>query len=190
MLQLRPDVSIAQLRPEHAARVYRWMCDPAVAAGVGLRSAPSLERTIAWIQHSANEPLISAFAVLVDQQHVGNVVLDKTDLYLKTSRLSVYIGESQVRGSGVGLTGIYRALLEGFRKHDLHKVWLTVHANNQAAIRTYLKLNFKVEGVLRDEFWLEGRRVDAYYMGLLSSEFEALSREGTELVRGVSSKPL
>ena len=170
--------------------MYRWMCHPAVAAGLGLRSAPSLERTLEWIQHSLDDPLTSAFAVYVDQQHVGNVVLDKTDIYLKTSRLSVYIGEAQARGSGVGLTGIYRALLEGFKKHDLHKVWLTVHAHNEAAIRTYLKLGFKVEGVLRDEFWLEGRRVDAYYMGLLSHELQALSCEGADLDRRLSSKSL
>ena len=168
--------------------MYRWMCHPAIASGVGLRSTPSLERTRAWIQHSLDDPLTSAFAIVVDQQYVGNVVLDKIDTYLKTSRLSVYIGESQARGSGVGLTGIYRALLEGFKKHDLHKVWLTVHAQNEAALRTYLKLGFKVEGVLRDEFWLAGRRVDAYYMGLLSHELETPSCEGPELDRRLSSK--
>jgi RimJ/RimL family protein N-acetyltransferase len=109
---------------------------------------------------------------------VGNVVLDKTDTYLGTSRLSVYVGESQARGRGVGLTGIYLALLDGFERYDLHKVWLTVHIHNQSAVRTYRKLQFKVEGVLRDEFWLEGRRIDAYYMGLLRKEFQELLETG------------
>ena len=68
-------------------------------------------------------------------------------------------------------------MAEGFAKYDLHKIWLTVHANNQDAIKTYLALRFKVEGVLRDEFWLENRRVDAYYMGILQPEFAELSNE-------------
>ena len=179
MLELRPDVNITQLCLEHAESMYRWMCDPAVAVGIGLRSTPSLDRTLAWIQRSLDDPLRSAYAVLFDQRHVGNVVLDKTDTYLKTSRLSVYVGESFVRGSGIGLTAIYRALADGFKKYDLQKVWLTVHVYNQAAIKTYLKLKFKIEGVLRDEFWLDGGRVNVYYMGLLRSEFEELSREVT-----------
>jgi RimJ/RimL family protein N-acetyltransferase len=50
-----------------------------------------------------------------------------------------------------------------------------VHVNNQAALKTYAKLDFKVEGVLRDEFLINGDRTDAYYMGLLRKEFEQIS---------------
>ncbi len=177
MLRLRSDVRITPLGPEHADRMYRWMLDPVVASSVGLRRDPSPERTLAWIQRSMEDPLTSAHAVLLDEQHVGNVVLDRMDMYLKTSRLSVYVGEPSARGNGVGRTGVYRAMAEGFAKYDLHKIWLTVHANNQDAIKTYLALRFKVEGVLRDEFWLENRRVDAYYMGILQPEFAELSNE-------------
>jgi len=49
--------------------------------------------------------------------------------------------------------------------------------NNQAALKTYTKLDFKVEGVLRDEFLINGHRSDAYYMGLLRNEFDQLSVE-------------
>ena len=155
--------------------MYQWMLDPVVASSIGLRSVPSPERTMAWIRNSVNDPLIRAYAVLLEEQHVGNVILDKWDTYLKTCRLSVYIGESPARRHGVGRTAVYRALSEGFANDDLHKVWLTVHADNSSAIRTYATLGFKLEGVLRDEFLLERRRVDAHYMGILRPEFEAVS---------------
>jgi RimJ/RimL family protein N-acetyltransferase len=177
MLKLRSDVSICQLRPEHAKKSYRWVCDPSIALAIGLRRDPTLEYTLKWIQRSLDDPLISAYALLLDQSHVGNVVLDKTDTYLKTSRLSVYVGDPTVRGAGVGLTGIYHALVHGFKKYDLHKVWLTVDVKNQVALKTYTKLDFKVEGVLRDEFLINGHRSDAYYMGLLRNEFDQLSVE-------------
>jgi len=155
--------------------MYRWVCDPVIAVAIGLRRGPTLEYTLKWIQRSIDDPLITAYALLLNQSHVGNAVLDKTDTYLKTSRLSVYVGDPSVRGTGVGLTGIYHALVDGFRKYDLHKVWLTVDVNNQAALKTYAKLHFKVEGVLREEFLIHGHRSDAYYMGLLRKEFEQLS---------------
>lgn len=175
MLRLRPDVTIRQLRSEDAERMYQWVCDPVIAGAIGLRRDPSLEYTLTWIQRSLEDPLISAYALLLNRFHVGNAVLDKTDTYLKTSRLSVYVGDPIVRGIGVGLTGIYHVMADGFKKYDLHKVWLTVDVNNRPALKTYAKLDFKVEGVLREDFLINGYRSDAYYMGLLRNEFEKLS---------------
>ncbi len=179
MLRLRSDVRITPLQLEHADSMYRWVCDPSIAVAIGLRHNPSLEYTLKWIQNSLDNPLISAYALLHKQCHVGNVVLDKTDTYLKTSRLSVYVGDRSLRGVGVGLTGIYHALFDGFKKFDLHKVWLTVHVKNQPALKAYTKLNFKIEGTMRDEYLIDGVRTDAYYMGLLRNEFEQLSPDLT-----------
>lgn len=41
---------------------------------------------------------------------------------------------------------------------------------NQAAIRAYEAVGFVREGVLREEFLLEGRRLDGIHVGLLSRE--------------------
>lgn len=177
MLRLRSDVSIVPLGLDHAERMYRWVSDPAIAIAIGLRRAPSLEYTLKWIQNSFDDPLISAYALMHNQNHVGNAVLDKMDTYLKTARLSVYLGDLSVRGVGVGRTGIYQVLFNGFKNFDLYKVWLTVHINNQSALKTYTALNFRIEGILRDEFLIDNRRTDAYYMGLLRNEFEQLSRD-------------
>jgi RimJ/RimL family protein N-acetyltransferase len=46
---------------------------------------------------------------------------------------------------------------------------LTVHCGNLPAIRTYLGAGFRVEGILRDGFTLNGNRVDAYLMSVLAT---------------------
>ena len=104
---------------------------------------------------------------------MGNVVFDQFDCRTATARLSIYIGPPEYRGSGAGTAAIYEALTRIFHERSLHKVWLTVHAENTAAIRTYLLLGFQVEGTLRQAFIRKGRRVDGFYMGLLRSEFSA-----------------
>jgi RimJ/RimL family protein N-acetyltransferase len=174
MLKLRSDVVIRQLRLEDAERMYQWVRDPVIARAIGLSHEPTLDYTVQWIQRSLDDSLISAYALLLKQSHVGNVVLDKTDTYLKTSRLSVYLGDPSVRGIGVGVTGIYQAMADGFKKYGLHKIWLTVDVNNQRAVKSYTKLKFKLEGVLREEFLVNDVRRDVYYMGVLRTEFETL----------------
>jgi RimJ/RimL family protein N-acetyltransferase len=183
MFIYRSDVALAPLTQEHAANMYRWMNDPAVRCGIGLRTEPSPEGTLAWIDRARQDASMRPFAVLLDGRHVGNVVLDRIDTHLATARLSVYVGEPQARHSGVGLTAIYLALREGFERYGLHKIWLIVHAHNAGAIRIYRRLGFEEEGRLRDEFWLDGRRVDALYMGLLVDDFRQFA---TAAIRGPS----
>ncbi len=177
MLRLRDDVSLAPLSAEHADSMYRWMCDPAVRANIGLRAEPSLEKTLAWIASAEADCSIQAFAILVKGEHVGNVVLDKLDTYLNTARLSIYIGEGCSRGKHIGATAVYLAASKGFGDLGLNKLWLTVHVRNHRAINAYTGLGFAVEGVLRDEFILDGERLSVFYMGLLKQEFEGLRVE-------------
>lgn len=176
-IRLRQDVTIGPLLPEYADAIYRWVCDPTISDNLGLRHIPSLERTIEWLRYAAEADDVQGFAVLLDGRHVGNVVIDRIDDYLFMGRLSVYIGDAAARSAGVGLTGIYLAIRQCFIELELHKVWLTVHIRNYPAIQTYNKLGFRLEGILRDEFWLHGTRVPVLYMGLLRSDFESLTIE-------------
>src|SRR5262245_15284266 len=134
---LQRGVVLAPLDQAHAATTFAWMSDPSVRRHVGLRAEPSLEGTRAWIARASTNPTMSAFAILHDGSHVGNVVLDRIDTYLSAARLSVYLGESSARGAGIGATGCYLAVEHGFGALALHKVWLTVNVRNAAAIRTY-----------------------------------------------------
>jgi RimJ/RimL family protein N-acetyltransferase len=171
---LRSDVEIEPISARHAANMLRWMGDPVVSTNIGLRGEPSIERTEAWIEAAVADASVAAFAVLSGGRHVGNVVLDRIDRYLNNARLSIYLGEADVRGSGVAITGMHRVMAEAFGPMSLHKIWLTVHTKNHAGINTYTRLGFSLEGVLRDEFLLNGTLVNVFYMGILKSEFERL----------------
>lgn len=163
-------VRLADLTAVHAAAMHRWMCDPVVSKNVGLRSEPSLEKTLAWLERAASDDTVAARAILLDDAHVGNVVLDQIDRYVSKARLSIYIGEGAARGQGVGKSALALALDLAFGPLDLHKVWLTVHARNVAAIAAYEAVGFRVEGTHRDEFLLDGARLDEVYMGILRSD--------------------
>jgi RimJ/RimL family protein N-acetyltransferase len=165
-------LSLVPLAPGHAEAMYRWMGDPAVRDNVGVRSEPTLERTLAWIEQARQDSATVPFAIEVGGWHVGNVILDRIDSYLSTCRLSIYVGESEARGKGVGREAVRCAVAHAFEKLALNKVWLTVHVHNAAAIAAYVAAGFTVEGVLRDEFMLRGKRCAAFYMSILSHELQ------------------
>lgn len=162
-----PGVRLAPLAAHHAERMARWMRDPVVARGLGLRSEPSLQRTLGWIEAAAGDPTRHPFAILAGGEHVGNVVLDQLDAHLATARLSIYVGEASARGSRVAQRAIALAAQHARDVLALHKLWLVVHVANAPAIAAYERTGFAVEGTLRGEFLLDGERTDALRMGLL-----------------------
>lgn len=142
------------------------MADRDTARNLGLRSEPSVERSREWVLRAASDAAFAPFAIVLDGRHVGNVVLDLIDTYLGTARLSIYVGERDVRGRGVAQSALSLVADEA-RTLGLHKLWLIVHDANVPAIRAYERAGWEREGVLRDEFLLDGERSDALRMGLL-----------------------
>src|SRR5579884_308667 len=125
-LKLRNDVTIGPLKPEYAAHMLAWVQDPEIASNIGLTETPSIKKTQNWIANALQGTSVWPYAIFVNARHVGNVVFDQVDMFLKSARLSVYVGEKEARGRGVGLTAMYRALQACFGERNLHKVWLTV----------------------------------------------------------------
>jgi RimJ/RimL family protein N-acetyltransferase len=175
VLRLRPDVRITRLRTDHAGAMFRWMQDPQVSRNLGLRTEPTLEKTHKWIDNALGDPGICPFAIEVAGKHVGNVIIDRIDRYLLNARVSVYIGEPSARATGVGITGLYLSIRTAFSDLALNKVWLTVHTRNARAISTYVGLGFRVEGVIRDDFWLDHELIATLHMGLTRHEFQQLA---------------
>jgi RimJ/RimL family protein N-acetyltransferase len=173
---MQPQIQLVRLEPRHAEAMYQWMCDPAVRDNVGVRSEPSLARTSAWIEQATQDLATTPFAIEFDGVHVGNVVLDRIDNHVSSCRLSIYVGKAAARGKGVGRAAVGLAVEYAFRTLGLNKVWLTVHVHNAAAIAAYVAAGFAVEGILRDEFVLRGKRCAAFYMSVLKQDHDRCKR--------------
>jgi ribosomal-protein-alanine N-acetyltransferase len=165
------DVQLEPLTADAAERMFRWVSDPAIRRNVGIREAPTLDRTRRWLANAAGDPTVRAYAITVAGAHVGNVVLDRLDIPAGTARLSIYIGEADMRQRGVGTAAVREVSRIGFTELSLQKIWLTVATDNLAALHAYSEVGFRIEGTLRREFWTETELLDCYYMGLLREEF-------------------
>lgn len=71
------------------------------------------------------------------------------------------------QGKGVGSRLLAAALDVADNWMNLHRVELTVYADNQAAQGLYRKFGFEVEGLLRDYALRDGKFVDTVSMARL-----------------------
>jgi RimJ/RimL family protein N-acetyltransferase len=108
-----------------------------------------------------------------DDAVVGVSGIHRIDAQSRNGLFGLFIGDRARWGRGLG-TEVTR-LMTGmaFETLNLHRVYLHVVAHNERGIRAYRRVGYRKEGVLREDFFREGRFHDTLVMGILRGEWEA-----------------
>jgi RimJ/RimL family protein N-acetyltransferase len=98
------------------------------------------------------------------------------DIY-HSAELRILIFDKDAVGKGIGTEAVKLLVDYGFNRLNLHRIWLGVNADNERAVKCYLKAGFKEEGRLREDIFYHGKYADAVRMGILRSEWKGLHAE-------------
>lgn len=128
---------------------------------------PRSRAAVARFWDGAEERDDVAFAIIADGALIGLCSLHRIDRISQTAELGITIGDRQYCGRGYGRNAIRLLVDYGFRMHNLHKIWLSVHATNPRAIRAYEAVGFVEEGRQRAHVYANGEYVDLVLMGLI-----------------------
>lgn len=102
---------------------------------------------------------------------IGAVYILGIDWINRSGEFSIWIGNKECHGKGAGKFATSALLAHAFFDLNLHRVHLTVLANNERAINLYKKMGFFEEGRLRDAVFKNGDYIDLIQMSILSHEF-------------------
>lgn len=117
-----------------------------------------------------------------DDEFVGVVRLAPVDVVNRSARLGIGILDPARLGHGFGTEAIRLVLRWGFEELGLHRVSLTVVADNSRAVATYTRCGFTTEGRFRDSVWLDGQWRDDLSMAILKPEWTARQASNPEPV--------
>ncbi len=115
-----------------------------------------------------NTKLEDVLVAATDEQVVGFVKLGHPTPYAASQHVLMIAGlgvQSDQQGSGVGRALMLAAIQEA-RARGARRLTLRVLGNNQRAQALYASLGFTVEGVLHEEYLLDGTYVDDIFMAL------------------------
>ncbi|ADU30023.1 GNAT family N-acetyltransferase [Evansella cellulosilytica] len=103
-------------------------------------------------------------AVEINGEVVGIARLVRGELKMKrhTAIFRTWLSKS-AQGKGLGNI-LMRYTLEWGKKHHLHKICLTVFSSNQIAKKLYDKYGFVVEGIQREQVYIDGEFEDEIFM--------------------------
>jgi len=170
-------VELRRYRMSNASSIYQWRHDPATTLWMGrrFRYLPTMDEVTASLGRVMEgvDPHAEFFAIShpASHEYLGGIDLTSIDDIDRNAVLSVVVGNGKHRGKGFGSEAISLLLGYAFRVRNLHKVSLTVGAENLPAVRCYQRVGFREEGRQRDHCLVHGRFSDLLMMSVLESEF-------------------
>jgi diamine N-acetyltransferase len=117
--------------------------------------------------HSQSE---RRFIIEHEEKRVGLVELIEINHIHRRAEFQIIIAPSY-QGKGFAKVATLLAIEYAFTVLNLYKLFLVVDTNNRKAVHVYKQLNFVEEGILKQEFFVDGEYRDALRMTIFQPEF-------------------
>jgi len=153
----------------------RWLNDPEVTRYLGVGREPatleSVRRYVEGFRGSDNNLL---FAIIDKQtdRHIGNVTLNHIHRVNGTADTGLMIGDKAFWGKGYAFEAWVLLMEHAFSTMGLRKIIAGAVAGNESSLSVLRRLGFREEGLLREEFFLDGKYLDTVRLGLFQREFQ------------------
>lgn len=165
-------VSLLPITIEDTDLIVRWRNAPSVQHNFVFRETFTNEMHVNWIENKILTGKVVQFIIQdnISQKKIGSVYLRDIDKQFRSAEYGIFIGEDDFRGKGLGSESARLIVDYGFRNLKLHRIFLRVFKNNIAAVSSYKKVGFEVEGIARDMVYLDGSYHDMIFMSMINEE--------------------
>ena len=127
-----------------------------------------MENLEQYYDFMTNSPNHLILAIMVGQEHIGNITLNDINWIHRIANLGIMIGDKDYWGKGYGIEAIKLMTQHAFSKLNLHKIWLSLWDDNTAAFMTYKNAGYKKEAELPSELCRNGKYHNRIYMGIIN----------------------
>lgn len=137
------------------------------------------EDELRWYEKISGTKETYNFAIesLEDGKYLGGCGINSIDWKNSYVIVGIFIGNKEYLGKGYGTDAMKTLMKFIFEQMNIHKIKLKVLSFNKRAIKSYEKCGFKIEGILREENFKDGRYYDEFEMGILKDEYYNLLKE-------------
>ncbi len=170
MSETASHIRLEPLSLDHIDGIMTWVNDPEVTfyfARLGLEISRDEELNILRGLLESKTDII--YSIFDGDEYVGQIGLSQIYWPAKNARLGAMLCR-HAWGRGIIKKAARLILDKAFNDHELHKVWLIVRGDNAKGRHIWSSMGFQEEGMLRDEYFVNGRYYHMVRYGLLDTD--------------------
>jgi [ribosomal protein S5]-alanine N-acetyltransferase len=161
-----------------AAQLSTWINNREVARFLKSHRPVNLQNEEEFIESSckSKEELVFGIVTKDNDRLIGCTGLHGFDQINRHCFFGIFIGDTAQWGKGYGTEATRIVTRYAFESLNFNRVWLHVYDFNERGIKTYEKVGFKREGVLRQHTYRDGKYHDVFSMAILRSDWDEMWR--------------
>lgn len=109
------------------------------------------------------------FVIDINGEFAGIIELITIDYIHRNTEIQIII-RKDFQGKCLAQSAMKKGIDYAFNILNMYKVYLFVDSENSVAIHIYKKLGFQQEGILRKQFFANGKYHDSIFMGIFKNE--------------------
>lgn len=170
--------SISPYSTDYLKELYQWQCNEKHREDYTCRPVkeiPSYDEYLVFIKNHLKKGI--RFYVLVDEEKPdivhGKITMFDYNPRNHSAEFGYYLPEEN-RGKGLGKIMLQQFLHSMFQDKtlNLHKLYATTASGNKPSIGILEGLNFKLDGRLREHYWIEDDIQDQLHYSILKREYD------------------
>lgn len=178
------DIQLCELKFENIELVRNWRNSPEVASYMYNENKITEEQQKKWFEKISNDTTCKYWIIEFDEKKIGLASLNNIDKTLCSCYWAFYLGDTSVRGGGIGAKIEFNVLEYVFTELKLNKLRCEVFVTNEKVIKMHEKFGFRREAYYREHCIKNGNKIDVVGLALLESEWSLIKNVMKEKIYG------
>ncbi|SEQ36963.1 GNAT family N-acetyltransferase [Butyrivibrio sp. TB] len=150
----------------------KWRNSDYVMSRFFIKEPFTVEGQRNWIKNKVMTDEVTQFVVWdkADNVRIGSTYLINFDRNNKKCEYGMLIGEEQYAGGGRGSEMARLTSDFGLQQLGFNKVYCRIMADNIASVKACEKGGFSIEGLFKEDIWVENKPFDEYFLAKFKNQ--------------------
>jgi UDP-4-amino-4,6-dideoxy-N-acetyl-beta-L-altrosamine N-acetyltransferase len=168
------DIKLIPLKQDDIELVREWRNSNEVAQYMYTENHITKEQQQNWFESVSKRKDCIYWIIEYENKKLGLASITDINLNLQSCYWAFYLGDTSVRGAGIGGKIEFNVLKHVFDEIGLNKLRCEVFVNNDMVIKMHEKFGFRREAYYREHCIKGDVKLDVVGLGLLKSEWNQL----------------
>ena len=166
------DIVLQHIQDKDLELIRTWRSSKGVNKFMYTTISPTIEEQAQWFNEINNDNSSEYWVVSYNNIPVGVANISNIDLINKKCEWAFYLGDTSIRGKGIGSKIEYKTIEYVFNDLGLNKLTCEVFNFNESVIKMHEKFGFRREAYYRNHIYKENAPYDVVGLGLLKTDWD------------------